>query len=208
MSATVLTTIGVLFSFQHFIVFLLQQSQSMKPVQRMKIPIIHRNPQNVWKEMYFISETGLLSETANSSMFWRPSNPKNSADCIAAHEAARQEAEKKANSLDKLPYVIAVLQDLECNAIGGHSIKGEDAQKKLRKKMYEDLRKALDKIPQTEQGVGHGFCAEIACVHNIEVVRRHQQNRSVADKMFTGTRFTIAYERTKEEKKKKGTSKV
>ena len=70
--------------------------------------------------------------------------------------------------------------------------------------MSEDLRKALDKIPQEDQGVGHGFCAEIACVQNMEVVRRHQQNRSEADKMFTGTRFTVAYERTKEEKKKKG----
>ena len=208
MSATVLTTIGLLLSFATFY----SVSAATKP-QHETSPededshYSQESSERMEGDEFYFGD-GTAFRDSEFKYVWRPSNPKNPADCIAAHEAARREAEKKANSLGKLlgklPYVIAVLQDLHGNAIGGHSIKGEDDKERLGRKMSENIRKALDKIPQENQGVGHGFCAEIACVHNMEVVRRHQQNRSEADKMFTGTRFTVAYERTKEEKKKRG----
>ena len=142
----------------------------------------------------FSFRNGTAFRDSEFSYVWRPSNPSNPSDLLAAHEAARQEAEKNSNTLSrkKRPPVIAVLQDRKGNAMGNHSIRRHPNQEKFSKKIGSKQRSVLDAADEQERGRGHGNCAEQPLTHNVNVILQRQRRQKLPGEqcMFPCTCFT------------------
>ena len=96
---------------------------------------------------------------------WEPFDSSNPLDRKAAHEAARRDGEIKANIESRKPGCIGVLQDERGNAMSSYSIKGP-TQGSWKSKMSKTQKSVLNKIPESQRGAGHRFCAEQVLTQN------------------------------------------
>lgn len=130
---------------------------------------------------------------------WMPQRPRNPLDealnAQAAHEAARLDAQLKANAPGaRRPGMISVVQDEAGNAMGGHSVKGPANQRALAEQLTNCQHSVLKRIPVNNRGRGHGKCAEQVVTQNVRHIQWEQgQNMP---QMFTRRGNTItAYRR-------------
>ena len=114
-------------------------------------------------------------------------------DRRAAHEAARRDAEIKANKESKKPGCIGVLQDERGNAMSSYSVKGP-TQGPWKSKMSKTQKSVLNKIPESQQGAGHRFCAEQVLTQN-----KNHITKFSSDSFFEGDCTATAYERSDRE---------
>ena len=204
MFAAALTTIGLLLSFATFSSVSAatnpkQETKSEEEREEDSSTMSHFSQESTerMKTETFSFENGTAFRDSEFSYVWRPSNPNNELDLSAAREAARKEAEKKANTFPKKkrPFVIAVVQDSKGNAIGNHSIRGQHNQDKFSKKISSEQRGVLEEIDELERGSGHGKCAEQPLTHNVLVILQSQrrQNLPLEQRMFLGPCTIVAY---------------
>ena len=108
---------------------------------------------------------------------WRPQRPGNQLDRSAAHEGARRDAQVKANGLSarQRPGMVAVVQGKAGNALGGHSVRGDNNQGILDGRLTNCQRSLLERIPDGSRGAGHGNCAEQVITQNLRHIQYRQQ---------------------------------
>ena len=129
---------------------------------------------------------------------WRPQRPGNQLDRSAAHEGARRDAQVKANGLSarQRPGMVAVVQDKAGNALGGHSVRGDNNQGILDGRLTNCQRSVLERIPDGSRGAGHGNCAEQVITQNLRHIQYRQQQG--VPQLFTGEGNVVtAYRRAR-----------
>ena len=124
---------------------------------------------------------------------WEPFDSSNPADRRAAHEAARRDAEIKANKEISKPGCIGVLQDERGNTMSSYSVK-RPTQGPWKSKMSKTQNSVLNKIPESQRGAGHGFCAEQVLTQN-----KNHITKFSSDSFFEGNCTATAYERSDKE---------
>lgn len=124
---------------------------------------------------------------------WEPFDSSNPLDRKAAHEAARRDGEIKANMESRKPGCIGVLQDERGNAMSSYSVKGP-AQGSWKSKMSKTQKSVLNKIPESQRGAGHRFCAEQALTQN-----KNHITKFSSDSFFEGDCNATAYQRSDRE---------